>query len=106
MPFMYILECRDRSLYVGSTLDLERRLAQHEFGEGSEYTKTRLPVRLLYFEEFARVDDAFRREKQVQGWSRSKRLALVKGRTERLRPLSRKQWAPVADEDAPPPAIE
>ncbi|GAA3637493.1 hypothetical protein GCM10022200_21030 [Microbacterium awajiense] len=98
MPFMYILECRDRSLYVGSTLDLDRRLAQHEFGEGSEYTKSRLPVRLLYFEEFARVDDAFRREKQVQGWSRAKRLALIKGRTDQLRPLSRKRWGSVADE--------
>lgn len=82
---MYILECSDRSLYVGSTRDLERRLAQHGEGEGSLYTRSRLPVLLLYFEEFDRVEDAFRREKQVQGWGRAKRLALVKGQYSRLR---------------------
>ena len=87
---MYILECSDRSLYVGSTWDLDRRLAQHNFGEGAEYTKTRLPVRLLYFEEYPRVADAFQREKQVQNWSRSKRLALVHGRIDRLVELSKK----------------
>ena len=87
---MYIVECCDRSLYVGSTRQLDRRIWEHNEGMGSAYTRTRLPVRLLYYEEFDRVEDAYRREKQVQGWSRSKRLALVKGRTELLRPLSRK----------------
>ena len=56
---MYILECSDRSLYVGSTWDLDRRLAQHNDGEGAEYTRNRLPVRVLYFEEYVRVEDAF-----------------------------------------------
>jgi putative endonuclease len=91
MPFMYILECADRSLYVGSTLDLYRRVWQHNAGEGSAYTKTRLPVRLLYFEDYTRIEDAFRREKQVQNWSRSKRLALVKGQLDKLPALSRKR---------------
>ncbi|MEU1973214.1 GIY-YIG nuclease family protein [Microbacterium sp. NPDC019599] len=90
MPFMYILECQDRTLYVGSTKDLERRLWEHSEGLGSVYTRSRLPVRLLYCEQFDRIDEAFRREKQVQGWGRVKRLALVKGRTEKLPPLSRK----------------
>ncbi|MFE4724887.1 GIY-YIG nuclease family protein [Microbacterium sp. NPDC056736] len=67
MAYMYILQCTDGSLYVGSTLNLEHRIAQHNEGEGAEYTKTRLPVHLLYFEQFDRVDDAYRREKQVQG---------------------------------------
>jgi len=97
MAYMYILECSDRTLYVGSTRDLEYRLAQHQAGEGSQYTQSRLPVRLLYFEEFDRVEDAYRREKQVQNWSRSKRLALVHGRLERLPKLSRKHFA------SPPP---
>ena len=92
MAYMYILECSDRSLYVGSTIDLEHRFAQHNNGEGALYTQTRLPVRLLYFEEFARVEDAFRREKQVQGWGRAKRLALVHERPERLPPLAKKQF--------------
>jgi putative endonuclease len=89
---MYILECRDRSLYVGSTRDLQRRLNQHRDGEGSLYTRSRLPVRLLYWEEFERVSDAYNREKQVQGWGRAKRLALVKGRPDLLTPLARKNW--------------
>ena len=93
MAYMYILECADRSLYVGSTRDLERRLAQHGDGEGAIYTRSRLPVRLLYFEKFERVDDAYRREKQVQGWGRAKRLALVKEHLEKLPALSRKDFA-------------
>jgi len=90
MPYMYILECSDRSLYVGSTRNLERRLWEHNQGLGAAYTRHRLPVKLLYFERFDRVDAAFAREKQVQGWSRSKRLALVNETPEKLRPLSRK----------------
>lgn len=92
MAYMYILECADRSLYVGSTRDLERRIAQHNEGEGSLYTRTRLPVRLIYFEQFDRVSDAYLREKQVQGWSRSKRLALAKEQLEKLPLLSRKSF--------------
>ena len=90
MPFMYILECNDRSLYVGSTWDLDRRLSQHNAGEGAEYTRNRLPVRLLYSEYYSRIENAFLREKQVQRWGRAKRLALVKGRLDQLRPLSKK----------------
>lgn len=87
---MCILECSDRSLYVGSTRELERRLAQHNDGQGAAYTRTRLPVRLLHFEQFDGVADAYRREKQVQGWGRAKRLALVKEQLERLPGLGRK----------------
>ena len=90
MGYMYILECSDRSLYVGSTRNLELRLRQHNQGLGSVYTRNRLPVKPLYFERYHRVVDAFGREKQVQGWSRAKRLALVNETPEKLRPLSRK----------------
>lgn len=74
---MYILECADGSYYTGSTNDLELRLQQHRNGEGANHTKKRLPVRLLYFEEYSRVDEAFYREKQIQGWSRNKKEALI-----------------------------
>ena len=74
---MYILECVDGTYYTGSTIDLERRLEQHQNGEGANYTQKRLPVKLVYFEEFGRIDDAFYREKQVQGWSRAKKEALI-----------------------------
>ena len=90
MPFMYILECSDRTLYVGSTWNLDRRLAQHQEGEGAAYTRNRLPVRLLYCEYYARIENAFLREKQVQRWGRAKRLALAHGRVERLNDLSHK----------------
>jgi len=52
---MYILECSDGSYYTGSTNDLELRLMQHQSGEGANFTKTRLPVKLLYFEEYSRL---------------------------------------------------
>ncbi len=65
--YLYILECSDGSYYTGSTIDIELRLRQHLVGEGSNYTKRRLPVKLLYVEEFLHIDEAFYREKQVQG---------------------------------------
>jgi len=84
MAWMYILECSDNSYYVGSTKDLERRLSQHQEGTGSRYTSGRLPVQLVYCEEYDRVSDAFYREKQVQGWTRRKREALINGNPELL----------------------
>jgi len=78
--YMYILECADGSYYTGSTTDLELRLQQHQSGEGANHTRKRLPVRLVYYEEFERIDEAFYREKQVQGWSRRKKEALMENR--------------------------
>ena len=89
MPYMYILECADGSFYVGSTWDIEGRLWQHNQGEGAEYTKRRRPVRVVYVEEYDSIADAFGREKQVQNWGRSKRIALIEGRGEDLPALSR-----------------
>ena len=90
MAYMYILECRDGSYYVGSTIDLERRVAQHNLGQGAAYTRTRRPVTLVHCEEYPRIDDAFLREKQVQNWGRAKRRALIEGRLDDLNALSRK----------------
>ncbi len=75
--YMYILKCADNSYYTGSTKDLLRRLKQHQSGQGANHTKKRLPVELVYFEEFDRIDTAFYREKQIQGWSRKKKEALM-----------------------------
>ena len=77
--YMYILLCADGSYYTGSTIDLERRLEQHQNGEGANHTLKRLPVSLVYYEEYPRIDEAFNREKQVQGWNRKKKEALIKG---------------------------
>lgn len=75
--YMYILKCSDDTYYTGSTIDLERRLIQHQNGEGANHTKKRLPVELVYFEEYTRIDYAFYREKQIQNWSRKKKEALM-----------------------------
>lgn len=90
MAWMYILECCDGSYYVGSTKDLKRRLSQHQDGVGANYTSKRLPVKLVYCEEYDRVDEAFYREKQVQGWRRAKREALIKDQPELLPVLAKK----------------
>ncbi|MDB5247761.1 MAG: Excinuclease subunit domain protein [Segetibacter sp.] len=86
--YMYILECVDGSYYTGSTNNLELRLAQHQNGEGANHTKKRLPLRLVYFEKFQRIDEAFYREKQVQGWSRKKKEALIAGMPAELHKLA------------------
>ena len=85
---MYIVECTDGSYYTGSTTDMVLRLAQHNSGEGANYTRKRMPVKLTYFEEYDRIDTAFYREKQVQGWSRKKKVALINGKREDLPGLS------------------
>lgn len=86
--WMYILECANGKYYTGSTNNLELRLEQHQNGEGANFTKKHLPVKLVYYEEYASVDQAFFREKQVQGWSRKKKEALINGLVENLHALS------------------
>ena len=89
---MYILECSDGSYYVGSTKDLEYRLSEHQSGKGAKYISRRLPVKLLYSEEYERVVDAYTREKQVQNWSRAKREALINSNEEVLPKLAKKDF--------------
>ncbi len=86
--YMYILECSDGSYYTGSTTNLELRLQQHQSGEGANHTKKQLPVTLVYLEEYLRIDEAFYREKQVQGWSRKKKEALINGNPQLLPQLA------------------
>ncbi|SHE99788.1 Predicted endonuclease, GIY-YIG superfamily [Psychroflexus salarius] len=86
---MYILECSNGSYYTGSTKNLERRLQQHQNGDGANHTKKHLPVKLVYFETFSRIDEAFYREKQIQGWSRKKKEALINGFPEKLHDLAK-----------------
>ncbi len=87
--YTYILKCSDGSYYTGSTKDLERRLIEHQEGLGANYTKKRLPVELVFFEEYSRIDEAFYREKQIQGWSRAKKKALIANQLDKLKELSK-----------------
>ena len=89
MPHAYIVECCDGSYYVGSTWDLERRIGEHNLGLGAAYTRRRRPVRLVWSTEFSRIEEAYLLEKQIQGWGRAKRQALIDGRLEDLPALSR-----------------
>ena len=75
--YLYVLCCADGSYYVGSTTNLEVRLAEHSAGEGGDYTVRRLPVTLVYCEEFPTLHDAFVSERQIKGWTRAKKEALI-----------------------------
>ena len=92
MAHMYILRCGDGSLYVGSTRNLDIRMHQHAIGKGAKYTSMRLPVELVYVEEYESIGEAYAREKQVQGWSRAKREALIAGNFDALPGLSKKRF--------------
>ncbi|MBL7941571.1 MAG: GIY-YIG nuclease family protein, partial [Flavobacteriales bacterium] len=86
--YTYILQCADGSFYTGSTIDPERRLFQHQQGIGANYTAKRLPVILVYLKEYKHIALAFRREKQIQNWSHSKKKALIAGNDKELHELA------------------
>ncbi len=86
---MYILECSDGSYYTGSTKDLQARFTQHQNGLGASHTRKRLPVRLVYTEAYSMVKFAYHREKQVQGWGRKKKKALIEGLLDNLPELAK-----------------
>ena len=86
--YVYILLCEGENYYVGSTVDLGRRLRQHFSGEGANFTRKHPPISLIYFEFFSRIGLAFNREKQIQRWSRSKKEALIGKKIELLKKLS------------------
>ncbi len=78
MYFTYILECADKSLYVGCTNDLKRRIEEHNNSKyGAHYTKIRRPVILKYSEQFETLKEARRREAELKGWRREKKITLI-----------------------------
>ena len=87
--WVYILECVDGSYYVGHSDNLEDRLLQHQSGALGGYTKHRRPVRVVYSQEFLTRDAVFAAERQVKGWTRKKKEALIRGDLDELRRLAR-----------------
>jgi putative endonuclease len=81
VAYLYILRCGDVSLYTGIALDLERRLAQHRAGRASRYTRSRLPVDLVWWREVGSWGAALREELRIKRLSRSEKEALVHGET-------------------------
>ncbi|MDQ3017316.1 MAG: GIY-YIG nuclease family protein [Bacteroidota bacterium] len=75
--YTYILECASGFYYTGSTHSLAVRFIQHQHGEGANFTKKNLPIKLVYVEIHPSISLAFKREKQIQGWSRKKKEALI-----------------------------
>ncbi len=93
MPsWVYILRCSDDSYYTGVTSNIEQRLDQHFHGKIG-YTAKRKPFEYLWSEEFANIDDAIAFEKQVKGWSRAKKEALMRGDWAEVQRLARKKGA-------------
>ena len=88
--FVYILLCSDNSYYVGMTNDLDRRFNEHQSGFYPQgFTFSRRPVRLAWFTDFGSKDQAFSFERQLKGWSRRKKKALIEGRIGALKYFSR-----------------
>jgi len=90
MHYVYILKCGDETLYNGETHDLEKRLYEHNKPENvNTYTAKRLPVELLWFQSFPNKWQAFKVERQLKGWSRKKKLAMIAGKWDLVKILSR-----------------
>jgi predicted GIY-YIG superfamily endonuclease len=90
----YMLHCRGGMFYVGHTDDLERRIAQHQSGTILGFTADHLPVELVWSQEFPTRDEAKAAERQIKGWSRPKKLALIRGDWERISALSKSKSSP------------
>ena len=101
--YAYMLRCSDGSYYVGHTDDLDARNGAHQSGLLPGYTQTRRPVQLVWSQEFAEREQAFAAERQIKGWSRAKKEALIKGDWDAVRLLSRKLFLR-SSFDTPPPA--
>lgn len=86
--FAYMLRCADGSFYLGHTDDLEERIEQHHSGEVLGYTHTRRPLELVWQQAFEAREEALAAERQVKGWSRAKKQALIQGDWKRIQQLA------------------
>ncbi|MBU5426375.1 GIY-YIG nuclease family protein [Tissierella pigra] len=78
MCYVYILKCKDNTLYTGWTVDLDKRIHKHNLGKAAKYTRGRTPVKLVYFEEFDNKIEAQKREYAIKQLSRTEKLTLIK----------------------------
>ncbi len=90
----YILHCRGGAFYVGQTDDLERRIGEHETGAIKGFTSHRLPVKLVWSQAFETRYEAKVAERQLKGWSRAKKMALIRGDWARISILARGKDGP------------
>lgn len=106
MPFyVYILRCSDGSYYTGHTDDLDARMFQHSIGEGCKYTSRRRPLELIWATDCQTRNEAFELEKRLQGWSRAKKEAVMRGDFAALPGLSRSRSKSPSAEPVDAPAL-
>jgi len=101
--YAYMLRCSDGSYYVGHSDDLDARIGAHHSGLLPGYTQSRRPVELIWHQEFSERDQAFAAERQIKGWGRPKKEALVRGDWDAVQLLSRKLFLS-SSFDTPPSA--
>ncbi len=89
--YTYLVECADGTLYCGWTNDLEKRMAAHNEGKGAKYTKPRLPVKLVYYEEFETKEEAMKREYSIKQLTRKQKEKLISGCGIKIAPVSHPQ---------------
>ena len=77
--YVYILKCNDNSYYIGQTDNLEKRISEHKFGKYSGYTSLRLPIKVVFAQQFATRYDAISAERQMKKWTRVKKELLISG---------------------------
>jgi len=87
---VYLLRCRDGSLYTGCTNDLDTRIAAHNAGKGAKYTASRRPVKIVYTESAESKSAAMKRELQIKGWTKAKKEALIAASRCRFKNLSKR----------------
>ena len=80
MYFVYLIECKDKSLYTGITTDIERRFAEHKAKKGGHYTSSKKVIKIVYSEKHPDRSSALKREFEIKGWRRKKKLNLIKSR--------------------------
>ncbi len=89
--YVYIMTNRSKTLYTGVTNDLQRRVREHKLGKIKGFTSKYLITRLVYFEEGDQINDAIAREKEIKGWLRSKKIALIESINPEWKDLSQ-EW--------------
>jgi len=90
--FLYILLCKDQKYYIGHTDNIDKRLAEHQSGECGGWTSLRLPVTLIFLQNFQTRDEAFVAERKIKKWSHIKKTALIQSDWNQLKRYSKKQF--------------
>lgn len=85
MCYVYIVECKDGTLYTGYTVNLEKRIISHNEGKGAKYTRGRIPVVLKYYEEYENKNDALKRESKIKNFKKKKKLELINSFNENIK---------------------